>query len=121
MKAIQWIAPRRLSASVALALCLASSSGHAIAAGEAGRGSAYIFAFENAEVGQVAAEVFGTLSVPYVVDPSVTGRMTFRIQDRLTRAQLLQAFEAALNANGVSIVRDGGTLVLTTRSKAKAC
>jgi general secretion pathway protein D len=50
----------------------------------------------------------------------VTGRISFRIQSRLTRPQLLQAFEAALGANGVAIVRDGETLLLTSRAKAKS-
>lgn len=107
-------------AVLSLAALAAAAPATVAAAATSGRGAAYTFAFRNAEIGQVAQEVFGSLGVRYVVDPSVSGRISFQIDGRLTRPQLLQAFEAALNANGVAVVRDGETLVLTTRSKARS-
>jgi len=81
----------------------------------------YSFAFRDAEVSQVAEEILGaSLRVSYRIDPSVSGKMTFRIERRMTRPQLLEAFEAALAAHGVVIVRQGDTLLLTSRANAKS-
>ena len=115
----------RRGAILALALAAAASPGllttapAAAAATDAGREAAYTFAFQDAEISQVAAEVLGSLGLTFSVDPSVSGRISFRIDQRLTRAQLLQAFEAALAANNVVLVRQGDVLLLTARNKAK--
>jgi general secretion pathway protein D len=82
--------------------------------------AAYTFAFQDAEITQVVQEILGDLGLKYSIDPSVSGKMSFRIDQRLTRAQLLQAFETALAANNVTMVRDGETLVVTSRTKAKS-
>jgi general secretion pathway protein D len=82
--------------------------------------AAYTFAFQNAEIPLVAQEIFGALGVPYIVDPAVTGKITFRIEQRLTKAQLLQAFEAALAANEVALVRDGESVLVTPKARARA-
>jgi general secretion pathway protein D len=84
------------------------------------REAAYTFAFQDADVQQAAQEVFGAIGVPYVIDPSVTGKISFRIEQRLTRVQLLQAFEAALAANDIALVRDGDSVVVTAKTKARA-
>ena len=85
-----------------------------------GRVDSYSFAFHEAEISQVADEILGrTLGLNFTVDPEVTGKISFRIDQRLTRAQLLEAFEAALGANGVVMVRNGDSLILTPRAKAK--
>jgi general secretion pathway protein D len=92
----------------------------AAAQDQRGRGQAYTLAFHDAVISQVAEEILGnTLGLTYTIDPEVTGKMSFRIDQRLTRAQLLEAFEAALAANGVVMVRDGSSLSLTPRAKAK--
>lgn len=81
----------------------------------------YTFAFRDADIAQVAEEILGnTLGVSYRIDPSVTGKMTFRVERRMTRTQALQAFEGALSINGVVIVRQGDTLLLTARANAKS-
>jgi general secretion pathway protein D len=81
---------------------------------------AYTFAFLDAEISQVAEEILGkALGLTYTLDPSITGKMSFRIDRKLTRSQLLEAFEAALAANEVVMVRQGDTLALLPRSKAK--
>ena len=84
------------------------------------RPDAYTFAFQDAPIGQAAQEILGgALGLTYTVDPEVTGKISFRIDKTLTRAQLLEAFEAVLAANGVVLVRDGESLTLTPRAKAK--
>jgi general secretion pathway protein D len=89
-------------------------------AAAAERPASYTFAFQAAPIAQVADEILGSaLGLTFTVDPAVTGVMSFRIDRRLTRPQLLEAFEAALEANGVALVRDGDTLLLTPRDKAK--
>jgi general secretion pathway protein D len=82
--------------------------------------AAYTLAFQDAQISQVAEEVLGDLGLKFRIDPSVTGKISFRIEQRLTKAQLLQAFEAALAANNVALVREGETLVVVTKSQAKA-
>ena len=111
---------RRLSSFACALALLTFPVAQAFAASAPRSAAQYTFAFQNAEVSQVAEEVLGALGVRYVVDPSVTGRLSFRIDQRLTKPQLLQAFESALGANGVAVVRDGESLVLTSRSKAKS-
>ena len=85
-----------------------------------GEAETYSFAFHDAEVAQVAQEVLGQVGVPYTIDPGVTGKLTFRIEQRLTREQLLAAFDAILGANGIALVRNGDQLVVTPQSKAKS-
>jgi general secretion pathway protein D len=85
------------------------------------RAESFTFAFRDADIAQVAEEILGAaLGVPYSVDPGVTGKVSFRIDRRLTRAQLLEAFEAALAVNDVTLLRQGDTLVLAPRDKARS-
>jgi general secretion pathway protein D len=107
--------------AAALLLALSPAGPLAAAPAPAARADSYTFAFQNADVGQVAEEILGrTLGVAYAVDPEVTGKISFRIEQRLTRAQLLEAFEAALAANGVVLVRNGESVTLIPRAKAKS-
>lgn len=90
-------------------------------AARAERAESFTFAFRDADIAQVAEEILGSaLGVPYSVDPGVTGKVSFRIDRRLTRAQLLEAFEAALAVNDVTLLRQGDTLVLAPRDKARS-
>lgn len=84
------------------------------------REASYSFAFQDADIGQAAREVFEAIGVAYTIDPSVTGRISFRIEQRLTKAQLLQAFEAALAANDIALVRNGESLVVTAKTRARS-
>lgn len=82
---------------------------------------AYTFAFRDADIAQVAEEILGvTLGLTYTIDPSVSGKMSFRVERRMTRAQLLEAFEGALGNSGVVMIRQGESLLLTARANAKA-
>lgn len=116
------IALRRALVGAVGALAAASSAPSLYAAPSHGAKAAesYTFAFQDADISQVAAEILGqTLGVSYSVDPAVTGKMTFSIDRRLTREQLLEAFEAALASNNIALVRQGDSLILTPRDKAK--
>lgn len=85
------------------------------------RPESFTFSFRDADIAQVAEEILGNaLGVPYTVDPGVTGKVSFRIDRRLTRAQLLEAFEAALAVNEVALLRQGDSLVLVPRDKARS-
>ncbi|WP_051989910.1 type II secretion system secretin GspD [Caulobacter sp. AP07] len=105
-------------------VCLATApltSAPAWAAPAAQRPESFTFAFRDADIAQVAEEILGAaLGVPYTIDPAVTGKVSFRIDRRLTRAQLLEAFEAALTVNDVAVLRQGDSLVLAPRDKARA-
>lgn len=115
-------AARHLAAVLAAAIALGAPAAWAAPAGRATaeHAEAYTFAFLDAEISQVAEEILGkALGLTYTLDPSITGKMSFRIDRKLTRSQLLEAFEAALAANEVVMVRQGDTLALLPRSKAK--
>jgi general secretion pathway protein D len=112
---------RKLAFAVSMAI--AAHGGLAGPAAAQARGAAqadaYLFAFQDAEISQVVREVLGAVGAPFVIDPAVTGKMSLRIEQRLTKAQLLEALDAALAANGMTLVRDGDTLLVTPRAKAK--
>jgi len=78
-------------------------------------------AFDDAEVRDVANEVLGNaLGLTFTIDPEVRGKVSFRVQGRMSREQLLAAFEATLTAQDIALVRTGATYHVTTRAKAKA-
>ncbi|MFP1132808.1 type II secretion system secretin GspD [Asticcacaulis sp. W401b] len=101
-----------------LAVCLAMTSGVIVSPVMAQnaaqpRPAAFSYNFKDADIAQVAEEILGNgLGVNYRIDPGVTGKMSFRIDQRLTKPQLLAAFEGALNAYDMAIVREGETLVV---------
>jgi len=87
----------------------------------AGRAESYTFAFRDADVAQVVEEVLGgALGLTYTLDPAVTGKMSFRIDQRLTRPQLFEAIEAVLAANDIALVREGEAVRVVPRAKARA-
>lgn len=82
----------------------------------------YAFSFADADIASVANEILGeTLHIPYTLDPAVTGKVTLRIEKRLTAEQLLAVFEAALVPSGVAMVRaPDGAVTLVPKAKARA-
>lgn len=117
---------RGRSAALAVATIALVSAGvillsSPLAWAQSARSETYAFAFRDAEIAQIAEEILGSgLGVTYTIDPSVSGKMSFRIERRMTRAQLLESFEAALANNGVVIIRQGDSLLLTTRAGARS-
>lgn len=80
---------------------------------------AYTFAFKDADITQVIEEVLGQAGVPYVLDPAISGKISFRIEQRLTRDQLVAALEAVLAAQDIAVVRNGEQLSITPQAKAR--
>ena len=121
-----FMTPKRTLCLLMSGVCLATAplmAAPAFAAPAAGteRPESFTFAFRDADIAQVAEEILGAaLGVPYTIDPAVTGKVSFRIDRRLTRAQLLEAFEAALSVNDVAVLRQGDSLVLAPRDKARS-
>jgi general secretion pathway protein D len=116
---------KNLSGSAALAaLSVLLAGANALSAQGAPAGpaaaQAYTFAFQDAEVAQIADQILGqTLGVAYSVDPSITAKLTFRLDQRLTKPQLLEAFEATLASSDIALVREGDTLHVVPKAKAK--
>ncbi len=114
-------AGRLLRLAALIAACLAGGLAPTAAPAQpATKAEDYTFAFQNADVSVVVQEILGQLAVRYTIDPGVTGKISFRIDQRLTRPQLLAAFEAALAANGVALVHDGDQLLVVPQAKAKS-
>ena len=103
-----------------LAALLVTSWAEPALARDAGGAQSYTFAFHEADISTVVAEILGELGVPYTIDPGVSGKISFRIDQSLKRQQLLAALEAELAANDVAMVRQGERLLITPASKAKS-
>ena len=104
---------------LAVSLALAGAD-HAAPREPTAYAEAYTFAFHDADISQAAEAILGqALGLTYTVDPAVTAKISFRIDQRLTGAQLLEAFEASLESADIVMVREGDSLVLKPRAKAK--
>lgn len=108
---------RAVVGAMAISLVLAGAPAPVWA--QASRAEAYTFAFKDAEVSQVVEEILGQAGVPYVIDPGVTGRISLRIEQRLTKDQLVAALEAVLAANSIALVRNGDQVTVTPQARAK--
>lgn len=75
--------------------------------------------FEQAPISDVAHAVLGDiLNVPYVINQSVTGTLTINTQSPLPRDRIFPVFEAALQANGLALARDGSGVYHVGRPEA---
>jgi general secretion pathway protein D len=112
---------RSLAIAAAVALLASVGAGSPLLAAPArDEAGTYSFAFQDADVSQVAEAILGqAVGVPYTIDPSVTTKLTFSIDRRLNKAQLLKAFEQVLAAQDIVLVRQGDSLLITTREKAR--
>lgn len=109
--------------AVAVAVLLFGGGGliGASPAAAAEQAQSYSIAFKDADLSQVAEEVLGrALGLSYTIDPSASAKISLRVERRLTKAQLLETFEAALAAHDIAMVRQGDTIVLTSRAKARS-
>ncbi|HUZ74643.1 MAG TPA: type II secretion system secretin GspD [Stellaceae bacterium] len=77
--------------------------------------------FAGADIRDVIAAVLGeTLKLNYVIDPDVTGPVTFKIARPLPHNEILPAFEAVLASRGVTLVQqDGVVRVMRAQSNGK--
>ena len=81
----------------------------------------YSLSFADADIAAAASEILGVeLKLPFLIDPGVTGKVTFRVDKRLTHAQLFEAFETTLALSDVALVRSGSHVILMPRAKARS-
>jgi general secretion pathway protein D len=67
--------------------------------------------FAGADIRDVVNEVLGeTLKLNYVIDPEVSGPVSFNVSRPLRREELLSTLEAVLNSRGATMVRDDGII-----------
>lgn len=112
--------PYHLFLAVVAALALSGLSPLASQALSAEVSRSWSITFDGAEVRDVANEVLGNnLGLSFTIDPEVRGQISFRVQGRMSREQLLAAFEATLAANDIALVRTSNGYLITPRGKAK--
>jgi len=71
-------------------------------------GSVSLF-FDDADIYEVIHTIFGEiLKVNYLIDPRVSGRITFRSVKPINKADLLPVVSTLFRLNGVSIVEEAG-------------
>src|SRR6185436_4893127 len=78
--------------------------------------------FAGAEIRDVVAEVLGeALKLNYVIDPEVTGPVTFNVSRPIRRDEILPTLETVLNSRGATMVQANGMIrVMPMRKDAKA-
>ena len=108
-----------VGAAAALLIAVAPAGAEPRVRGEA---QSYALSLVDADIASVADQVLGqTLRIPYTIDPGVTGKITLRVERRLTREQLLGVFEQALAQNGAALVQTAqGTMAIVPRAKANS-
>ena len=67
--------------------------------------------FAGADIRDVVASILGeTLKVNYVIDPEVTGPVSFNVSRPVSREELLPTLEAVLNTRGATMVQVNGII-----------
>ena len=70
--------------------------------------------FANADIRDVVAEVLGQmLKLNYVIDPDVTGPVTFNVSRPVRRDEVLPVLETVLNSRGATMVQNSGMIRVT--------
>jgi general secretion pathway protein D len=73
--------------------------------------------FSGADIRDVIASVLGqTMKLNYVIDPAVTGPVTFSVNRPLRRDEVLPVLEAVLESRGFALVQTDGIVRVTTRA-----
>lgn len=90
----------------------------AATAPQAGQGAADVtLAFAGADIRDVIASVLGgTLKLNYVVDPDVTGPVTFNVSRPLRRDEVLPVLESVLESRGFTLVQSDGIVRVMARA-----
>ncbi len=97
-------------------------SGSAAAPGLSGRAGDVTLNFASADIRDVAQAVLGDmLKLNYVIDPEVTGPITFNVSRPVPRDEVLPTFEAVLNSRGATMTQVNGMIrVMPLQREAKA-
>jgi len=77
--------------------------------------------FAGADIRDVITEVLGkTLKLNYVIDPEISGPVTFNVSRPVQRDEVLPTLEAVLNSRGATMVQDDGIIrVMPLRKQGK--
>jgi general secretion pathway protein D len=96
----------------------APSAATAPAAPQTGQDAADVtLNFAGADIRDVIGSVLGgTLKLNYVVDPDVTGPVTFNVSRPLRRAEVLPVLEAVLESRGFALVQSDGIVRVMART-----
>ncbi len=74
--------------------------------------------FSGADIRDVVAEVLGQiLKINYVIDPDVTGVVTFNVSRPMRRDEVLPVLETVLNSRNATLVQNGGMTRVTLLHK----
>src|ERR1700728_1742942 len=78
--------------------------------------------FAGADIRDVINAVLGkTLKLNYVIDPEVTGPVTFNVSRPISRNEVLSTLEAVLNSRGATMVQSDGIIrVMPLRKDGKS-
>jgi len=78
--------------------------------------------FAGADIRDVINAVLGeTLKLNYVIDPEVTGPVTFNVSRPISRGELLSTLESVLNSRGATMVQSDGIIrVMPLRKDGKS-
>ena len=75
--------------------------------------------FSGADIRDVVAEVIGkTLKLNYVIDPDVSGAVSFNFSRPLHESEILPALEAVLNSHGATMIQDNGLIRVVAQHKS---
>ena len=75
--------------------------------------------FAGADIRDVINAVLGeTLKLNYVIDPEVTGPVTFNVSRPISKSEVLSTLEAVLNSRGATMVQSDGIIRVMPLSKS---
>ncbi len=75
--------------------------------------------FAGADIRDVIDAVLGkTLKLNYVIDPEVTGPVTFNVSRPISKSEVLSTLEAVLNSRGATMVQSDGIIRVMPLSKS---
>jgi general secretion pathway protein D len=93
-------------------------SGGPTAAGLTTQDGDVMLNFAGADIRDVVATILGeTLKINYVIDPEVSGPVTFNVSRPVSRDEILPTLEAVLNSRGATMVRVNGIIRVMLQPK----
>ncbi len=78
------------------------------------------FDFPNADIGTVISTISELTGKNFIIDPSVSGKITIMAPTKITVAEAYQAFLSALAINGLAVVPSGKFLKIKPAKQAQA-
>ncbi len=78
------------------------------------------FDFPNADIGSVISSISELTGKNFIIDPSISGKITIMAPTKITVAEAYQAFLSALAINGLAVVPSGKFLKIKPAKQAQA-